>query len=383
MNYPTKSTTAWPRAAKAGKFSMQNKLAAICLALLMSGCEQTVLTEIVSNTNEVSSTQQALAEDEFFQIAVIPDTQYYTSLKHGGTMTMFQDQISWIRANKISSKIAYVVHLGDVVDHGDDNNDTEWTRAKTEMYKLEQDQIPYGVAVGNHDQTPYGNPASPGTNDGYGAYFGKDHMSLNPWYGGAYGTSNNSDNHYDLFTANGVNYIVLYIEFNTPGSAEYSASIESAVMNWADGILNTYASRKAIIVSHSILNKPTGSNSDIKAGEGNNNVASAFTNQGDVIYNRMKLHANVFLMLSGHISGEGFRRDNYNGHIIKSYLSDYQSRENSPYDGSNRNGGNGLMRLMKFNTTQQTLSIRTFAPRTGTNILETDADSNFSTSLYN
>jgi len=349
----------------------------------MSGCEQTALTEIVPVNNEVSSTQQAVAEDEFFQIAVIPDTQYYTSLKHGGTMTMFQDQINWITANKLSSKIAYVVHLGDVVDHGDDNNATEWTRAKTEMYKLEQDQIPYGVAVGNHDQTPYGNPASPGTNDGYGTYFGKDHMSLYPWYGGAYGTSNNSDNHYDLFTANGVNFIVLYIEFNTPGSAEYSASIESAVMNWADGILNTYASRKAIIVSHSILNKPSGSNSDIKAGEGNNTVASAFTNQGDVIYNRMKLHANVFLMLSGHISGEGFRRDNYNGHIIKSYLSDYQSRENSPYDGTNRNGGNGLMRLMKFNLTQQTLSIRTFAPRTGTNILETDADSNFSTSLYN
>src|SRR5690606_41004511 len=73
-----------------------------------------------------------------------------------------------ILANKETSKIAYVVHLGDVVDHGDDNNSVEWTRAKNELYKLEQDGIPYGVAVGNHDQTPYGNPASPGTNSEIG-----------------------------------------------------------------------------------------------------------------------------------------------------------------------------------------------------------------------
>jgi len=89
------------------------------------------------------------------------------------------------------------------------------------------------------------------------------------------------------------------------------------------------------------------------------------------------------LMLCGHISGEGFRRDNYNGHIIKSYLSDYQSRRDAPYTTNDRNGGNGLMRLMKFNKTQQTLSVRTFAPRPGPNILEVDGDSDFTEPLYN
>lgn len=384
-----KSTSGKPWACRislsAANTLRLKKVFAIYLAFVVSGCEHTLISQPPASAQPAGkvSAVGASAEDEYFQIAVIPDTQYYTALKHGGTMTMFQDQISWIRSNRLSSKIAYVVHLGDVVDHGDDNNATEWLRAKTELYKLEQDGIPYGVAVGNHDQSPLGNPASPGTNDGYGLYFGRDHMDNNPWYGGAYGSSNNSDNHYDLFSANGVNYIVLYIEYNTPGSEGYSASIESAVMNWAEGVLDTYASRKAIIVSHSILNKPAGSNSNIKAGEGNNSVASEFTNQGEVIYDRMKLHPNVFLMLSGHISGEGFRRDTFNGKVIKSYLCDYQSRENAPFDGSSRNGGNGLMRLMKFNKTQQTLGIRTFAPRVGANILEVDQDSDFTTSLYN
>lgn len=352
----------------------------VIMMLVLSGCENSS-----GPIPQVKIADAVLkAGDEYFQIAVIPDMQYYTYPSHGGTLSMLQDQITWIKANKTTSGIAYVIQLGDLVEHGDDGNATEWTRAKTEMYKLETDNIPYGTAVGNHDQTPNGFAGSPGTNTGYGVWFGRDHMSTKSWYGGAYGTSNNSDNHYDLFTANGVDYIVLYIEFNSPGHEQYSASIETAVMSWADGVLNTYSSRKAIIVSHSILDKPTGSTSDIKAGQGNNNVASAFTNQGDVIYGRMKLHSNVFLMLCGHISGEGFRQDTYNGNVIKSYLSDYQSRQNSPYGGeTNRNGGNGLMRLMKFNKTAQTLSVRTFAPKTGANILEVDGDSQFSMPLYN
>lgn len=351
---------------------------AICYLVLLSlaGCKKAA--DKINQPEEEKTNN-----DEYFQIAVLPDTQYYTALKHNGTMAMFDEQVNWILANQAKEKIAYVIHLGDVVDHGDSNNQDEWLRAKNTLYKLEQGPIPYGVAVGNHDQTPLGNPASPGTNDGYGVYFGRNHMQQFGWYGGAYGSSNNSDNHFDLFSANGTDYVVIYIEFNSPGTAEHSASIENAVMNWAEGVLTTYPNRKAIIVSHSILDKPSG-NSDVKAGEGNNTIASSFTNQGEVIYNRMKLHQNVFLMLSGHISGEGFRKDNYNGHIIKSYLSDYQSRENAPFNGTNRNGGNGLMRLMKFNLTKQQLDVRTFAPRPGGILIEeTDQDSKFTQSLYN
>jgi hypothetical protein len=360
----------------------------LVLVLLFSGCKKTTPAEDNNAIADKKETNQAAA-DEYFQIAVLPDTQYYTSKKHGGTVDMFQQQITWIKANQASSNIAYVIHLGDIVDHGEDEP-TEWTNAKNVLYQLETpltglpNGIPYGLAVGNHDQTPNGFPGEGGTNNGFAQYFGKDHFLGRAYYGAPYGSSNNNDNHYDLFTANGVDYIVLYIEYNTPGDTEYSATIESQVMNWADGILSTYASRKAIIVSHSLLRLPAGSNSDIQGGSGTNAVASAFSYQGQVIYDRVKTHDNVFLMLCGHVSGEGFRQDTYNGHVIKSYLADFQSRENSPYGGeADRNGGNGLMRLMKFNKTAQTLSIRTFAPKTGANILEADADSEFSKPLYN
>ncbi|MEJ5995253.1 metallophosphoesterase [Pedobacter sp. Du54] len=320
--------------------------------------------------------------DETFSIAIIPDTQYYTSLKHNGTMSMFEQQIQWIRDNKTKEKIAYVIHLGDLVDTGSDQ--AQWIRGKTEMYKLETDHIPYGIAVGNHDQSPNGDPTFPSTELGYNLYFGRTHMSAFPWFGGAEGSSNNADNHYDLFTANGVDYLVLYVEFNSPGAAEYNPALEATTMNWVNGVLTTYANRKIIVVSHSILNVPSESNSPTIPGQGNNNIEGQFTVQGKIIYANMKLHKNVFLMLSGHISGEGFRKDEFDGGVIKTYLADYQSRENAPYNGTKRNGGNGLMRLMRFNKTKQTLSVRTFAPqKDGTLIEERDSDSEFTKPLYN
>lgn len=355
--------------------------------LVLSGCEKRSQHLPETKAEDIylksSSVKTSAAGDVYFKIAVVPDTQCYTGETHGGTVAMFQQQIAWIRANKDSSNIAYVVHLGDIVAHGD-TAAVEWTRSKDEMYKLETDNIPYGTAVGNHDQTPRGCPIN-STDNGYGVWFGRDHMSTKSWYGGAYGSGNKSDNHYDLFTANSVGYIVLYIEFNSPSEEYYDQDLETAVINWADQVLNNHSGRKAIIVSHSILFKPAGSNSDIKDGEGNNDVASAFTSQGNVIYNRMKLHSNVFLMLCGHNGGEGFREDTYNGNVIKSYLTDYQARQNPPYTSTDdKNGGNGTMRMMKFNKTTQKLSVTTFALGSdGVKVNEIDGDSQFTKPLYN
>jgi hypothetical protein len=88
-------------------------------------------------------------------------------------------------------------------------------------------------------------------------------------------------------------------------------------------------------------------------------------------------------MLGGHISGEAFRRDVYSGSTIKTYLTDYQSRRNPPYGEKDRNGGNGTTRLMKFNTSKQTLSVVTFIPTPNGVVFETDGDSQFTEPLFN
>lgn len=285
-----------------------------------------------------------------FSIAIIPDTQYYTAELNGGNATMFTKQTDWIVDNRVAENIAYVIHLGDCTDHGDAAV-IEWNRATNAMYRLESPvSIPYGIAVGNHDQSPNtGFPLTCTTNY-YNQFFGVSHFSGRSYYGGHYGSNN--DSHYDLFTAGGINFIVIYIEYD-------SHNQDAANMNtWAYNLLGTYSSRKAIVVTHYMMD---------------NGNQGAFGPQGLAIYNRLKTRPNLFMLLGGHIAGngEGQRLDTYNGKIVRTMLSDYQGRAG---------GGSGLMRLITVKPSQDVFSVRTFSPYNNTT--ETDADSDFDRPLF-
>lgn len=319
--------------------------------------------------------------DEYESIVVLPDTQYYTAIRHGGTMQMFQNQIDWILKNYKKEKIAYVIHLGDITDH---NAPDEWERAKSAMYRLDAIKVPYGLAVGNHDQSPNGTAALGSDTTQYTRYFGKAHFANRPWYGGAMGNNNNSDTHFDLFSANGDKYMAIYFPFNQLDNKGYNATYEKQMLHWADSILTVHADRKAILITHSMLGRPKGTTSGDKPGEGNNDLESNFTKQGQRIYDMAKHHSNVFLMLGGHIAGEGRRKDEFKGNVIKTYLADYQSRQSPPYGGAkNRNGGSGTMRLMRINKSRQTLSVLTFTPQANSTVVnESDGDSRFTDALF-
>lgn len=323
-----------------------------------------------------------------FTIAVLPDTQYYTALKHNGTMDMFQRQIDWIIGNAKSNNIAYVVHLGDVVDHGEDKM-KEWERAASVMHQLEKpidgypEGIPYGVAVGNHDTSPMGTPGA--MKDGYPRYFGFNHFKGKSYYGGAFKDQQTSENHYSLFSASGQDFIVVFIGYNEKTTKlEKNEDLEDEVFKWTGKLLKKYKDRKAIIVSHSLLRRTEGSESatlpnvDYVGKEKPN-----FMPQGKSIYNFVKDYNNVFLMLGGHISGESFRVDLYKGNKIKSVLSDYQSRRDAPYGDSDRNGGGGLMRTMTFDIPNNKVHVKTFVPKSATEVIyETDNDSEFTFDMF-
>ncbi|WP_460766682.1 metallophosphoesterase [Niabella terrae] len=319
--------------------------------------------------------------DQYISVVVLPDTQYYTAQRNGGTISMFENQIDWILDNQKKEKISYVIHLGDITDH---NAPAEWERARKLIDKLDQRKIPHGLAVGNHDQTPNGKPSVDDPASYYNQYFGTDRYKSRHWYGGSR-TPKSNENHFDLFSGKGTDFLVLYFAFNDPGNKNYNAAYQQQVMHWGDSVLGAHADRKAILVAHSMLRKPKNSNSNTRPGEGDFNTTPDFTKQGKVIYEMARKHPNVFMMLGGHIAGESFRKDSTGASVIKTYLSDYQSRQNPPYSGAkDRNGGNGTMRLMRINTTKQTLSVLTFIPdQNGKVILEKDADSQFTHPLYN
>lgn len=295
-----------------------------------------------------------------FSIAVLPDTQYYLGQAQlGGTFDMFKSQIAWIQQNQAKENIAYVAHMGDITEHGDNpvTAKAEWYLAKTALYGLENPvSIPYGLTVGNHDQFPSQYPVK-GTTNGYNQFFGVPHFEGRSYYGGHYG--NDNDSHYDVFTAGGVDFIVLFIEFDSHNEDQ------AGMYSWANEVLKRNASRKAIVVSHSIIH--------FNPIKGSNIQQAPFNAEGKAIYESLKNNTNLFMMLCGHVgdNGEGYRTDTFNGHTVKTFLNDYQSRPN---------GGHGLMRLYKFSVKNNELSIRTFSPYTKEE--ETDGDSKFTVPLF-
>ncbi len=285
-----------------------------------------------------------------FTIALLPDTQFYSGSLNGGVPAMFYAQTEWIITNRVERNIAYVAHLGDISQNGDiksgGSNVAEWRVATNAMYRLENptrtlltEGIPYGAAVGNHDQEPIG--TADGTTIFYNQYFGISHFQNRPYYAGHYGTNN--DNHFDFFEAGGLEFVVLYFEYDNDANPD--------VLAWGDNVLRTNAHRRAIVVTHNF---------------GNTSTPISFSAQGAAIYNALKTNANLFLMLAGHVTGEGARVDTFNGNVVRTFVQDFQGWTN---------GGNGFMRTMEFSPSNNQVLVQTFSPYTGE--YETDGNSEF------
>jgi hypothetical protein len=283
-----------------------------------------------------------------FTIIALPDTQYYVSSMNGGNPSMFTTQTDWIVSNKTSMNIVFVTHLGDCVQNGDNGgSDAEWLHSTNALYRLEApplpaEGIPYGVAVGNHDQSPADSAA--GTTTFYNQYFGEAHFAGRSYYGGHHGTNN--DNHYQLFSASGLDFIVVHLE--------YDAAPDGPVLEWANDLLQTHRDRRAIVVSHYLIN--TGN-------------PGSFGSQGQATYDALKTNANLFLMLCGHVAGEGQRTDIFNGNTVYSVLSDFQGRAA---------GGDGWLRILEFSPSNNVIRVKTYSPTLDR--FETDADSEFTLS---
>lgn len=293
------------------------------------------VTDPDSATHNLRFFGRPAAPNEDFTIAVLPDTQFYSE----SFPATFNAQTQWIMNNRTALNIKYVAHMGDIVNVATQIN--QWNNADAAMSLLETpvsgfpEGMPYCPNVGNHDI------ASGGNTTNYNNYFGISRFQGRSYYGGHFGSDN--DNNVGLFSAGGMDFIVI--------SLEYDTTPDQPVLDWADGVLKANPNRRAIVVSHYIVE--TGN-------------PAAFGTQGQAIYDNLKDNPNLFLMVCGHICGEGRRSDVFNGKTVHSILTDYQCRAN---------GGNGWLRTMTFSPANDTITFKTYSPTL--NQFETDADSQF------
>ncbi len=185
------------------------------------------------------------APEGSFSIVVIPDTQDYfgpgTKSELEGvtevTNPVFEAHTRWIADNLAAQRIVFVSHVGDIVDK---NLPAQWEVARACMDRL-HGKVPYGISVGNHDMT------SDGDSSLFQKYFPAGRFRGFDWYGGCFEAdpgrpevSGNNANSYQLFSAEGLDFVSLHLECNAPDD----------VLAWADGVLARHSERWAIVTSH-------------------------------------------------------------------------------------------------------------------------------------
>lgn len=281
-----------------------------------------------------------------FTLVTLPDTQFYSE-NNNNRLSQFTSQTNWIVSQKEALNIAFVAHMGDMVQNGD-SIEQEWINADLAMDIIENPAttmlthgIPWGGAPGNHD----------GSGTRWNQYFGTARWAGRSYFQGNFGSSN--VNNYQFFSASGMDFIIINLAYNS------STAGDSAVLGWADALLKAFPDRRAIITSHWLI--------------GTGNPAS-WGGHGQAVYDNLKDNPNLFLMLCGHIHGEGRRSDTFEGRTIHTVLQDYQDRA----DGLG--GGGGWLRYFVFSPAANSVTAKTY--RTTAATFETDADSQFTLS-YN
>jgi hypothetical protein len=273
-------------------------------------------------------------QNQPFTLVALPDTQYYTWERYGATRDMFTAQTQWIVDHRDELNIAFVLHEGDLTDQ---NTAVEWTNARASLSVLDG-VVPYALAVGNHD----GLGSSQSQTALFNQFFPLSKYQSLPTFGGVF-ESNRLDNSYHLFSAGGVDWLVLSLEFGPRNS----------VLAWANQVAANYPDRRVIVVTHAHVyldNTLFGSSTNQDAlptsyGRMNNGT--------DVWEKFLRQHANVSAVFSGHFGFGRLVGGGDSGNRVFQMAADYQ------FDAL---GGGGYLRMVQFLPDQDKMLVSSYSP---------------------
>jgi hypothetical protein len=276
-----------------------------------------------------------------WSLVLLPDTQNYSD-KYPG---LFALQTHWIAKNKDKFNIRYVLGLGDITNH---NADREWRRAQDAYAELDG-RVPYALVVGNHDYTPVNDAVS--GKSGISRYFPASKFQNWPTFGGTM-KPDDMMNAYHLFSAGGIDWIILALEW----------APNNQVVQWANDLLAKHPKRRAILVTHAYLySDATRYDYAAKGGSQKNAphspkvMQNADVNDGEELWQKLVRKNNFTMVLCGHV-GDGYAllsSKNDLGKTTHQILVDYQHR---------KLGGEGYLRILEFLPDRKTVRVKSYSP---------------------
>lgn len=318
---------------------------------------------------------------QVFTLAVIPDSQYYNYFYYQNRLwnkfpvnldEILYRQMEYIKDNSVSKNgnIIFAVHLGDIVDHGSTFME-EWLMADKAISILD-DNIPFGIVIGNHDYDKEFNKWNGDYNHKnrgllFNEFFGpkSKHFKDKDWYIDSF---DDGLNQCSTFEFEGYKFLFLGLEIEP----------SNATLEWADKLLKKYKGIPTILAMHTYIKLDSSLNNIKPRNE-------SFGNNATNIWHKLiSKNDQIFLVLCGHVcdgnNGETKKiQKKLNGNNVYTLLSDYQSRntwfERNGVEGNKGFLGDGWMRLLEFDIQNSCIHVKTYS--TEFNEYELDENSDF------
>jgi mannan endo-1,4-beta-mannosidase len=277
-----------------------------------------------------------------FKLAILPDVQTYTKMYP----EIFKVQTQWLAEH--NKDFRFVLQQGDITDW---NSIEQWEAAREAFFILD-DKIPYTFVPGNHDM---GNDADIRNTDNFNRYFPYDKYVHTSHFGGAFQTDK-MDNTWHTFTAGGIQWLILSLEFGT----------RNGVLEWAEKVIKKHPAHKVIINTHDYMYSD-----NTRMGNGDDWLPQSYgigkemgenaVNNGEQIWEKLiSRYKNIFMVLSGHVlhSGTGtLVSKGKHGNDVYQMLANYQEG----VEGVTK-GGNGYMRIITIDIKKKIMDVKTYSP---------------------
>ena len=296
--------------------------------------------------------------DPAFSLIGLPDTQNYSS----SFPQIFLAQTNWVVDHRADLQVEYVSHYGDIVNNAD--QEYQWVLADAAMRVLDDAGMIYGVCPGNHDITSSGGSGQPVLRGPYLENFGAQRFHGKPWFGGA---SPSGMSNFTLFSAGGIEFLQVHLDVDTPVRE----------LAWAQAVIDAYRDRPVMLTTHRYLQDAQDYTSGVPVVASGRYPDIWYSIEG--LYNPdgirseeffqwfVRRNPGVFMVTCGHFHEE-YRQVSQNvaGLPVHEILADFQD---------DPNGGDGWLRIMKFNTIAGTIDVDTYSPTLGA--VRTASESDF------
>jgi len=285
-----------------------------------------------------------------FKIVAIPNTQ---KLARYNPEEM-KGQTEWITNNIATENIAFATHLGGIVDDGNDL--AQWNSA-VDALDLLDGILPYSVCLGVTDLHNSTNRLEGAAE--YITRFGSSRYSGYSWYKGSY----RDLNHYQIFTADGRDWLHISLEY-MPDSEE---------LLWAQRVIDANPTLPVIVSTHAFLNHL----GELSRSPNSTQMGSISNGGESQWYQFVKQNDQIFLVMNGHfydVGGTGLGVANTNivnsyGHDVFMMCIDFQGIADD----------DAHFRILEFDSANNEINATTYDPNTAN--YYTDADNQFALSM--